>query len=97
MVFEYSTKHGYFLCLGLIPSAQKLKMSKLAQNLKMSIFWSNKVLVAQWKNSCLVVGYEPNMPRNSFPWCNLYGCVVQTLDHCMDPSPSHGLNLTSHL
>ena len=29
------------------------------------------------------VGYEPN------DWHNLYDCVVQTLDHCLDPSSSH--------
>ena len=27
-------------------------------------------------------------PRSSSAWHNLYDCVVQTLDHCMDPSSS---------
>ena len=29
------------------------------------------------------------MSKNSSTWHNLYGCVAQTPDHCMDPSFFH--------
>ena len=37
----------------------------------------------------LTLSAKSLMPRNSSAWHNLYDCVVQTLDHWMDPSSSH--------